>query len=262
MLRYLRLYIAFVRFGFSRAMEFRLDFWFRVVMDCVFYVTQFVFFGVIYRHTEFMAGWNYDQILIFAAAVMYSDAVNMTVFSNNMWWLPQLINRGDLDYHLVRPVSSLFFVTLRDFAANSFVNLLIATGLLAWTLARYPGELGFGNIVLFFVLLAIGNLLYAWSTAVFLIPTFWLHSGTALREMSMHLQRYAERPHGIYTGWLRRIVLSILPFALMISIPTEALFEGITWQRVLHIAAVCAAAFAFLVWFWNRGLRAYSSASS
>ena len=45
-----------------------------------------------------------------------------------MWWLPMLINRGDLDYYLVRPVSTLFFVSFRDFAANSFVNLVIATG--------------------------------------------------------------------------------------------------------------------------------------
>lgn len=60
----------------------------------------------------------------------------MTLFSNNLWWLSTYVNRGDLDYYLVRPVSSLFFVSLRDFAANSFVNLLMACSLLAWTITN------------------------------------------------------------------------------------------------------------------------------
>ena len=66
----------------------------------------------------------------------------MTVFANNMWWLPIAVNRGDLDYYLVRPVSSLFFLSLREFAANSFLNLLLATGILVWALARYPASPG------------------------------------------------------------------------------------------------------------------------
>ena len=32
--------------------------------------------------------------------------------------MPLAINRGELDYHLIRPVSPLFMLSLRDFAAN------------------------------------------------------------------------------------------------------------------------------------------------
>ena len=123
MRRYLRLYACFLRFSFSRAMEFRLDFYFRIVMDGVWYAVNLAFFLAIYRHTALLGGWTEDQVIVFAAGVFVADGVHMTVFSNNMWWFPVLVNRGDLDYHLVRPVSSLFFVSLRDFAANSFVSM-------------------------------------------------------------------------------------------------------------------------------------------
>ena len=39
-MRYLRLYLYFLRFSFSRAMEFRLDFYFRILMDVAFYVVN------------------------------------------------------------------------------------------------------------------------------------------------------------------------------------------------------------------------------
>ena len=117
--RYLRLYGYFLQFSFSRALEFRLDFFFRIGMDILWNVTYVAFFTVLFLHTGMLGGWNYDQVLVFMGALFVADALMMTVFANNMWWLPVFVNRGDLDYHLVRPVSSLFFLSLRDFAARA-----------------------------------------------------------------------------------------------------------------------------------------------
>ena len=75
--------------------------------------------------------------MVFVGSVFVADALIMTVFSNNLWWLPIYVNRGDVDYYLVRPVSSLFMLSLRDFAANSFLNLLM--GRSACRCRRAPG---------------------------------------------------------------------------------------------------------------------------
>jgi ABC-2 type transport system permease protein len=176
--------------------------------------------------------------------------------------LPIYVNKGDLDYYLVRPVSSLFFLSLRDFAANSFINLLMAIGLFSWALARYPGPLGAGAIAMYVGLLLLGTLLH-WSLhMIFILPVFWLHTSGGLREVFWSLDRYTQRPHGIFTGWVRRVLVSLLPFALIVSYPTMALFDGLTWKLFVHIAGAAAAAFLVMVWIWTRGLRAYASASS
>lgn len=262
MARYLRLYASFVRFAFSRAMEFRFDFFFRVFMDALWYGVNLAFFWAIYRHTAVLAGWDFDQVVVFAAGVFWSDAVRMTLFSNNTWWFPILVNRGDLDYYLVRPVSPLFFVSLRDFAANSFLNLIMATGLLAWSLARYPGAVDVGSVSLYLGLLCLGIFLQYAIHFAFLIPVFWIHSAHGLGELFFVLERYTGRPHEIFKGWVRRLLVSVLPFALFVSFPAKAFFEGFTWSLVLHMLVVTAAAFAFMLWLWRRGLRAYASASS
>ena len=57
-MRYLRLYAHFMRFSFSRAMEFRLDFFFRIFMDTLWYAHHLVFFWVVYRHTSLLGGWT------------------------------------------------------------------------------------------------------------------------------------------------------------------------------------------------------------
>ena len=261
-MRYLTLYAHFLRFSFSRAMEFRVDFYFRVVMDVCYYIVHLAFFTIIYQHTSLLGGWTLDQVYIFVCGFLFVDALHMTVVANGLWWLPIFINRGDLDYYLVRPVSSLFFLSLRDFAANSFLNLIIASGLLVWSLARYPEALGVGRVVVYFTVLMVGAYIFYLMRLAFIIPVFWLHSNRGLDEISWSLGKLAERPHQIYVNWLRVALSTLIPLALAFSVPAHVLFEGLTLETFIHIASVAVLGTLFILWFWRRGLSSYSSASS
>ena len=94
------------------------------------------------------------------------------------------------------------------------------------------------------------------------IPVFWLHATSGVRDSFWSLQRFSQRPHTMYPNWMRRLLLSFLPFAFIASMPVTALFEGPSAQLVLHTGAVVGTAFALMLWAWRRGLRAYASASS
>ena len=262
MLRYLRLYLYFLRFSFSRAMEFRVDFFFRVVMDIMFYVVTLSFFTILFGHIDTLVGWNLDQIFVFVSGFFLIDALHMAIFANNMWMFPFLINQGDLDYYLTKPVSTLFFVSLRDFAANSFLNVLVASGILVWAIARYPERLDFLNGALYLTFLLTGLVLYWIVYMLFMIPVFWSQSVVGLRTLFFSLQLFCQRPHQMFQGWTRRILLSVLPFGLVASYPTQILFEGSSWIEAFHIFGVVLALFLLLLFAWSRGLRAYSSASS
>lgn len=262
MLRYLRLYLHFLRFSFAKALQFRLDFFFRVGMDGLWYAVNLAMFQILFLHTGALGGWNLDQVLVFAGAVFLTDALYMTVFANNMWWLPFAVNTGALDYYLVRPVSSLFFLSVREFAANSFLNLLLAAGILAWALARYPEPLAATQVALYVAFLLVGVFIKYTLNLIFLIPVFWLHTAHGLREIYFSFDRFASRPHGIFPGWARRVLTSILPFALIASFPTQGLFEGFSLRLVTHMVLVAILLFACMLWLWRCGLRAYASASS
>jgi ABC-2 type transport system permease protein len=134
MKRYLKLYLHFLQFSFSKALEFRLDFSFRIIMDIIYYLVNIGLFKVLYLHTDTIAGWTVDQMMIFVASYLLVDAINMTVFSTNMWWLPSHINKGELDYYLIRPVSPLIFLSLREFSGYAFVYLCISLALFAYSL--------------------------------------------------------------------------------------------------------------------------------
>ena len=262
MLRYLRLYGCFLRFSLSRALHFRLDFTFRIVMDAVFYAAHIGFYWILYNKTDLFVNWRFDQIMVFISGYLVLDSLHMTIFANNLWQLPFLINKGDLDYYLLRPVSSLFFLSLREFAANSVMNVVLAGGILAWSLWHYQGDLTLPGLLVYFGLLGVGTLLFFMVHLCYIIPVFWMQSDKSLHMIFFTMEDIMSKPDQIFPLWTRLVLRTLIPFSIMTTIPAELLFNGIQWQMLCGIALVTVWMFLFLRWFWARGLRSYSSASS
>lgn len=260
--RYFRLYGYFLRFSFSRAAEFRFDFLFRIFMDFIYYGVHVAFFEVLYRHSPTLGGWTQPQMNIFLGCVFMIDAIHMTLFSNNMWVLPMNINRGDFDYYLLRPVSPLFMATLRDVAINSAVNLVGAVAILAYFMAQAPLEFGVLRLFSFGLFVVLGVTLSLFLRLFFVLPVFWTQAPRGLENFYYSMHAIAERPDRMFGGWVRRILTTVLPFALLYSYPARVLVDEWSWQIFAHMVGLTTA-FVLVTWIcWRRCLFSYGSASS
>lgn len=262
MKRYFILYLYFLRFSFSKAMEFRLDFTFRIVMDIIYYAVNILFFKVIYLHTPMLAGWSEEQTMIFVATYLLVDAISMTIFSTNLWWLPFHINKGDLDFYLIRPVNSLFFLSLREFSASSFMNLLIASGFLIYSLLAYSMTFSLEQLLTYLLLLLNGVLLHYCLQMLMVLPVFWTHSTRGFVDLFYSMSLAMERPDRMFKGWLRVVFTIILPFALIASFPARIFLEGASREILWHLLLVTSMVWGLMLFVWKRGLQSYSSASS
>lgn len=260
--RYIRLFGYFVSFSFGKAFEFRFDFYMRIIMDLAYYAVAIAFFKVLYLHTGSLGGWSEEQAMVFVASFCIVDAINMTLFANNLWMLPTYINRGDLDYYLVRPVSSLFFVSLRDFAANSFINLVLALLILVWSLSIQTVAVPLYKIPVYLLLLLNGAFLFYCLNFMANTLVFWTHSPQGFGDIVWTMMKMSERPDRIYRGWVRKLLTTVLPFAVISSYPTRFLLEGFDPWILLTTLGVSAGFFVTLLALWRFALRNYSSASS
>ena len=120
----------------------------------------------------------------------------------------------------------------------------------------------FQAVTIFLLFILLGAFLTYLSRMLSVIPVFWLHSSRGLEELYYTMDNMAERPHQIFPRWLRYLVLSILPFAFVSSVPSHVLFEGLTMERFAHALLVTAGLFTAVRFAWKRGLGAYASASS
>lgn len=201
-------------------------------------------------------------MMVFVSCYLLADAINMTVFSKNMWWLPNFINKGELDYYLIRPVSPLFFLSLREFSANSFLNLIMAGVFFTYSLMQLPNAISFGDLALLLLLIMNGALIYYCTQMMMILPVFWTQSARGFVDLFYSMGLAMERPDKIYKGWLRIIFTIILPFSLIASFPAKLFLEGFHWGTFIHLSLVSIALWCLMLFTWSRGLKNYSSASS
>ncbi len=263
MTRYLRLYGAFVKFSVMQATMFRFDFWLRIIMDILYYAISIGIMIVLFEHTPWLGGWNREQVLVFIAGALLLDGVTMTLFNNNFWELSGLINEGRLDYYLVRPVSTLFFVSLRQFAVNSFVNLVLGIAFLIWTINQLPGPVSFGGVALYVILVLNGVLLMYLLRIQFTLPLFWWQStGMGLLSLFHTVGKVTERPDRIFYGALRWFFVVVFPALTAISLPARLFLDPWDWNVFFTIVGVSIFHWCLTLFLWSRALRAYGSASS
>jgi ABC-2 type transport system permease protein len=231
-------------------------------MDCIYYVVNIALFKVLFLHTNLIGGWSEEQMMVFVSCYLVVDAISMTVFSTNMWWLPFYINKGDLDYYLIRPVSPLFFLSLREFSANSFINLLMAFGIFIYSISSYSGNWEFYQLVLLLLFLLNGSFIHYCMHMLLILPVFWTHSSKGFVDMFYTLGLAMERPDRLYRGWRRVLFTVILPFGLIASFPARLFLESFSLPILTQIVVVTIVLWLFMLFVWNRGLKNYSSASS
>lgn len=259
--RYLRLYGYFLRFSLSRNLQFRFDFLFKILMDCMFYVVNIAVYKVFFTLTPEFGGWNEHQAMIFVGGFLTVDAIYMCFFSANLWMLPQEVNKGNIDQYLLRPVGSLFFLSLREFSWDSFVNFIIAFGFLSWQLYTYP-DLNLLRAAFFIFAIFLGTYIDYLMQLLFIFPCFWTGSPRGFSTLHWTMQEFYERPDAIFRGPIRIIVTTILPYSIFASFPARIFFEANPWPWFGHMAIVAIVFQWIVLKVWNRALMAYSSASS
>ncbi len=256
------MYGSLIRFSWSRSLQFRTEFWLRIGMDTVFYATNILFFKILYLHSTSLGGLTEWQAVIFVGSYLLVDAFRMTFFVDNFWMLRQLVATGDFDFYLVRPVSALFFITLRGFSPASFVNLFMAVSIVVWGFVQAPVSFAITDLIVYALLLGNGVAIYYILHIFFALTVFWSQSQDGIEPLFYILKRFGERPHAIYPTVARGFLLTIVPFGLIASLPVTNLFGGTSWNTAAFSLFVTLGMSILAWWGWRRAIGAYSSASS
>ncbi|MCB0509860.1 MAG: ABC-2 family transporter protein [Bacteroidetes bacterium] len=231
-------------------------------MDLAYHLSNIFIFKIIFSHTTNLAGWTEEQAIVFIASYILCDGLYMSFFANNCWWFPVFINKGELDYYLTRPVSPLFFLSLREFAANSFINLLFAIGIFTWAITNYSSPFSISQLLAYIFLIINGVVIYYILHMLFYLPVFWTQSPRGFEGLLYGLDSIMKYPDKIQNLLFRYLFTLLIPLNLIISFPAKLFFgEDVIYNGVL-LASWTIVFWSFFLWIWSKALKQYSSASS
>ena len=260
--RHLSLWWSFFSNTLTRDMEFKANFIGSLIVDAVYYGAHYFFFSIIFSYVDVLGEFTSADVKIFLVITFLADTVYMMIFSGNLFTLNRLIVSGDLDFALIRPVNGQFMVSFRYVKSYAIISLGILGLLLAKLVAENPNDISLDNVLLFLFSFLVGQ--SVWYSIDFMIGclAFWFKNFTVGGWLSHEFLKFAERPDSIYTGLLRRTMFTILPMALLSSIPARMLIYGPGWEFLFGqiLIAIIFVSLSRIV--WKTGIQKYESASS
>jgi len=260
--RYLRVYLACWRNCLARELEFRTSFALSAGSTMLWALFSMLLAGLIFSNVRQVAGWDLDRMFILTGTFLLVEGLSAALFHKNMQRLSELVNKGELDFVLTRPISSQFLVSIRYVDFGDLPTAVVGLGYILIGIGRLgltPGPLEIGGYVVL-VLSALVSLYAIWFIVVTLVLwTGRINNIAAVVEPFMGL---ARMPSDIYQGLAKPILTYVLPIAVIATLPSKALL-GIAQPEMVPYQLVLA---AVLLWvshkFWNYSLRRYTSASS
>jgi len=260
--RYLNLWGSFFANSLTRDMEYKANLIAGIIVDIIFYSVQYFFFSIIYSYVDTLGSFTREDVMVFLIVTFISDTVYMFLFSGNLFPLNRLVVQGDLDFVLLKPINSQFLVSFRYVKSYAIFSLIILLLMLLRQSHLHSAEIGIMNYLFFSMSFFCG--LIIWYSLDFLIAclTFWFKNFTVGGWLSHEILKFSSRPDSIYTGFTRKLLFSLIPMALVSSVPTRMLLYGLNLKLLMYQIIISLGFVLLTFWIWRRGLLRYESASS
>ena len=259
--KYAALYASMFKASFIADLEYRANFFSRILTDIFWYVAQILTFEVLYQHTEKIGDWNVYQMRVFLGILFVIDAFYMIIIHENLENLSEKVRKGDLDLLLAKPVNSQFMITLQKANTALFGNLIIGTSWLIYALNGLP-DFNFFKLLWLIVLIPCSLVVIYSMRFVFSATAVIFTRSENLQFLWWQVYRLGMRPDSMYSPAIKWVLLTVIPVGVIISLPARALLNPpdlfyLAWPVVLV---------PILLYmthrFWRFALTFYSSASS
>ncbi len=261
--KYFLLYIRFLKFNLLSQMEYRANFIIGFIVESGFLFTKIMYLVVVYNINITINGYSPDDMMLYVGTFSIITAFYTGFIMVNFYDIPSHIKSGTLDMLITKPISLQFMLTLRKANfAMTFSNMIggIVMVVIAWQKIGIPVTI---FNILCYTCFIISGIIIAY--AVFLFPqllSFWIIETKAITEIADRGWDFNTMPMVIYTKWIQRIGIFVVPIFAISNFPSMFLVGKIDAIYVLW-SVVAPIVFIFLIrLFWNYAVKNYSSASS
>ena len=258
--RYLRVLKLFWGAAIAAELEYRLNFLIAALSSLCSLTGSLFGLFLFYQTGYTFEGWSWEEALIVLGIFTLLQGFSATFLAPNLNQIVRHVQEGTLDFVLLKPISSQFWLSTRTVSPWGLPDLIfgcIMIGYAGWQLNITWDAYLLGIIPLLFGFLNLYSLWFMLGAT-----SIWFVKIYNVTEVLRGLLEAGRFPTVAYPAAYRVFFTFVIPVAFLTTVPAEALlsrseFGWIGMSAGLAIALLVASRF-----FWRFALRFYTSASS
>jgi len=260
--KYFQLYSLFNYTSFAIEMEYKINILIDLITAIFGLVGSIFLLSIFFDNSNLIGGWSFEQALIIQGIYTILNGVTNTWFSPNLKEIVKYIREGTLDFVLIKPVDSQFWISFKRISPSGLIEIIIGLLVLIYCLVINEIDISLSLIILLsMTLLCSISILYSlWflisTTTIWFVKTW---NATEVLRSFLYVGRF---PLSSFSFSLRLFFSTVIPITFITTIPSE-LILGIApiWKIILELFV----SYIFISMsrrFWKYALKFYSSASS
>ena len=260
--KYLKVYKKFLHTSLASELEYKTNILVDLITAILSLIGSIFLLSIFFQNNGNIGGWEFEQALIIQGIYTILNGITNTWFNPNLTEIVKHVREGTLDFVLLKPIDSQFFISLKKINPSGILEVILGFSLLLFCMRinEINLNLSFLTFSLITLICSICILYSLWffisTTTIWFVKTW---NATEVLRSFLYIGRF---PLNSFSFSLRIFFSVFIPIAFITTIPSEV-FLGISqlWKIFLEVIV----AILFLVTsrkFWIYALKSYSSASS
>ena len=260
MKRYLQVLLLFWSTAIAAELEYRLNFLIATLTSLANLVGSLFALFLFYRTGYNFQDWSWYEATIVLGIFTLLQGFSATFLIPNLNRIVEQVEQGTLDFVLLKPISSQFWLSSRTISPWGLPDLFFGTIIIIYAGTKLGLDIDnylvsavpiiFGLIILYSIWFMLG------ATSIWFVK---IYNVTEVLRGLLEAGRY---PMVAYPAAYRVFFTFVVPVAFLTTVPAEAMLDRteITWVFGAGILAIGLLLASGL--FWRFALRFYTSASS
>jgi ABC-2 type transport system permease protein len=241
------------------SLEYEADFWIGIVGAVLRHTVGFFFIWVLFQRIPQIMNWTlWELVSLYALSIIPIGLVE--IFYDGQWRLPLLLNQGEFDRLLVRPVSPALQVITQLSSIHGLGSVLLGIILLAQAAHQLHLIWGIGHFVFLIATLFSSFLIIGSINFISNCTSFWdAADSSSLAVLAQNTIEFAKYPLDLYSRSVRLILTWMMPFAFISYYPGLILLgKTEVYRWIGYGAPLVGPGMVLITWIvWHRSLRNY-----
>ncbi len=260
--KYVKVYSKFLHTSLASELEYKANIIIDLITAILSLVGSIFLLSIFFQSTETIGGWEFEQALIIQGIYTILNGITNTWFNPNLTEIVKHIREGTLDFVLLKPIDSQFFISFKKINPSGLLEIIVGFSLLLYCIRINQININLSFLFQFLITITCSIcILYSlWffisTTTIWFVKTW---NATEVLRSFLYLGRF---PLNSFSFYLRIFFSIFIPIAFITSIPSE-IFLGLAqkWKIILELI-ISGIFLYFSRRFWIFALKFYSSASS
>ena len=260
--KYIKIYSLFLYTSLASELEYKTNIIIDFITAILSLVGSLFLLSIFFQSKDNIGGWQFEHALIIQGIYTILNGITNTWFNPNLTEIVKYIREGTLDFVLIKPIDSQFFISFKKIAPSGFLEIILGFSLLLYCIKINQINLNLGflfltTLTIFCSIIILYSLWFLISTTTIWFVKTW--NATEVLRSFLYIGRF---PLNSFSFSLRIFFSIFIPIAFITSIPSEV-FLGLAPFWKIFLEVFISGIFILVSRnFWLFALRFYTSASS